>query len=219
MNGALDLRDAAVLLDGRRLFAPVSLTVAPGAVATVLGPSGVGKSSLLAWVGGHLAPPMAGAGRVLLAGRDVTALPAEARRIGVLFQDAALFPHLSVGGNLAFGLAAAVRGRAARRAAVAAALDRIGMPGAADRDPATLSGGERLRVALMRTLLAAPQAVLLDEPFAALDPATRGRVRALVLAHLREGGIPALLVTHDAEDAAAAGGAVVRLSPPDQPSA
>ncbi len=219
MTATLDLRDVVVLADGRPLFAPVSLTVAPGAVATVLGPSGIGKSSLLAWIGGHLAPPLAGAGHVLLDGRDVTALPAEARRIGVLFQDAALFPHLSVGGNLAFGLAADVRGRTARRAAVAAALERIGLPDAADRDPATLSGGERLRVALMRTLLSAPRAVLLDEPFAALDPATRDRIRAMTLRHLREDKIPALMVTHDAGDAAAAGGAVVRLAPPDQPSA
>jgi putative thiamine transport system ATP-binding protein len=212
----LVLEAVAVRLAGRALFAPVTLAVPPGAVACILGPSGIGKSSLLAHVGGHLAPPLTGAGRVILDGRDVTALPPEARQIGLLFQDAALFPHLSVGGNLAFGLTARIRGRAARRAAVAAALERAGLPGGEARDPATLSGGERLRVALMRTLLAEPAAVLLDEPFAALDPATRDAIRRFTLDHIAAAGIPALMVTHDAGDAAAAGGAVVRLVP--QPS-
>ena len=215
MSG-LALDAVTVRLAGRALFAPVSLTVPPGGVATILGPSGVGKSSLLAHVGGHLAPPLTGAGQVTLDGLDVTGLPPERRRIGLLFQDAGLFPHLSVGGNLAFGLTPRLRGRAARRAAVAAALDRAGLPGIEGRDPATLSGGERLRVALMRTQLAGPAAVLLDEPFAALDPGTREGIRRFTLDHLADAGIPALMVTHDAGDAAAAGGAVIRLAP--QPS-
>ena len=200
----------------RALFAPLDLTIAPGEVVTVMGPSGVGKSSLIAHIGGHLAPGLTGEGRVILDGVDITTLPAEARRVGVMFQDATLFPHLSVGDNLAFGLARSVRGRAARRAAVEAALEQAGLAGTADRDPATLSGGQRTRVALMRTLLAAPRALLLDEPFAALDAATRGEIRAFVLTHAASQGVPVLLVTHDEGDATAAGGRIVRLSQPSE---
>lgn len=195
------------------VFGPVTLSVPPGAVATVMGPSGAGKSTLLAAIGGHLAPGDRVSGRVTLDGADVLVLPAEARRIGVLFQDAGLFPHLSVGQNLGFGLAAEVRGRAARRAAVEAALDRAGLPGFFDRDPATLSGGERARAALMRALLARPRALLLDEPFARLDTALRADLRGFVLDHLRQAGIPALMVSHDPADAEAAGGPVVTLRP------
>ncbi|MDW4549078.1 ATP-binding cassette domain-containing protein [Defluviimonas sp. D31] len=193
------------------LFPSLSLAVAPGSVTTIVGPSGIGKSTLMEFIGGHLPRSFRAAGTVILDGRDVTRLPAEARRIGVLFQDAALFPHLSVGDNLAFGLAAHVRGRAARAVAVANALDQAGLPGFAARDPATLSGGQRARVALMRTLLAEPCALLLDEPFAKLDPALREELRRFVFDHVRDRDIPVLMVTHDATDAEAAGGPVVSL--------
>ncbi|OJY31892.1 MAG: ABC transporter ATP-binding protein [Rhodobacterales bacterium 65-51] len=195
----------------RPLF-EVSLRVEPGQVASVMGPSGVGKSTLLDAVGGHLAPGFRCAGRVWLEGRDVTHLSAEARRIGLMFQEALLFPHLSVGDNLAFGLSPAVKGRAARRAAVATALERAGLAGMEGRDPATLSGGQRARAALMRTLLADPAALLLDEPFSRLDTGLRAEMRAFTFAHIAERGIPTLMVTHDPEDATAAAGPVLRLS-------
>ena len=209
----LVLSSLVVSVRGRALFAPVSLEIGPGTVATVMGPSGVGKSTLLDAIGGHLAGGFVIAGAVTLNGQDMLALPAERRRIGLMFQDAGLFPHLSVGGNLAFGLTAAVRGRAARRAAVMTALDQAGLSGMADRDPATLSGGQRARAALMRTLLADPAALLLDEPFSRLDAALRADIRAFVLDRVRARGIPALLVTHDAADAEAAGGPVLALAP------
>jgi len=104
-----------------------------------------------------------------------------------------------------------VRGRKARRAAVEAALEQAGLGGFHDRDPATLSGGQRARAALMRALLARPLALLLDEPFSALDSQLRGEIRGFVFDHIRERGIPALLVTHDLRDARAAGGAVITL--------
>ena len=193
------------------LFAPLDLTVAPGEIGTVMGPSGVGKSTLLDAIGGHLAHGFRVAGSVALDGRDLLALPAEARRVGILFQDALLFPHLSVGDNLSFGLAQRVRGRAARRAAVEAALAQAGLAGFAGRDPATLSGGQRARAALMRALLAEPRALLLDEPFAKLDTGLRAEIRRFVFDHARARGIPVLMVTHDAGDAEAAGGPVVGL--------
>ena len=208
----LELRSVAVRgAGGNLLFRPVTLTVAAGAVTTIMGASGVGKSTLINFIGGHLPADFEAEGQVVLNGHDVTRLPAEARRIGILFQDALLFPHLSVGDNLAFGLAAHVCGRVARRAAVAAALDQAGLAGFADRDPATLSGGQRARVALMRTLLAEPLALLLDEPFARLDPDRRADLRAFVFGHVRDRGVPVLMVSHDPDDARAAGGPVVTL--------
>jgi putative thiamine transport system ATP-binding protein len=196
---------------GAALFAPLTLHIPPGEVATVMGPSGVGKSTLLDGIGGHLAHGFHFSGTITLGGRDMTRLPAEARRIGVLFQDALLFPHLSVGDNLAFGLPHRVQGRAPRRVAVEAALDQAGLTGMYARDPATLSGGQKARAALMRTLLAEPLALLLDEPFARLDAGLRDDIRRFTFALVRERAIPALMVTHDLQDAALAGGAVVQL--------
>lgn len=189
----------------------VDASVAPGEILTVMGPSGSGKSTLLAALTGTLAPAFTLAGRILLDGRDITALPPEARRTGILFQDELLFPHLSVGGNLAFGLPPGLKGSAARRARIEAALTEIGMAGFAGRDPATLSGGQKARVALMRTLLAEPRALLLDEPFSRLDAGLRDQIRTLVFERAQSQGLPVLLVTHDAADAEAAGGRVILL--------
>jgi putative thiamine transport system ATP-binding protein len=131
-----------------------------------------------------------------------------------MFQDDVLFPHLSVGGNLAFAIPPQIK-RAERRARIEAALAAADLAGFGHRDPATLSGGQRARVALMRMLLAQPCALLLDEPFSRLDADLRAQIRGFVLDKLRAEGLPALLVTHDAEDARAAGGRVV--SPLGQP--
>jgi putative thiamine transport system ATP-binding protein len=207
----LQLRAIRIAHQGRLLVA-LDAGVGPGETLTLMGPSGSGKSSLLAYVAGFLDPDLSGEGRVVLDGRDVTALPPERRRMGLLFQDALLLPHLSVAGNLLFGLTPEVRGRAARLEAVEAALAEVGMDGMGGRDPATLSGGEAARVALMRTLLARPQALLLDEPFSRLDAELRAQVRSLVFEESRKRMLPVLLVTHDAADAEAAGGPVVALA-------
>jgi putative thiamine transport system ATP-binding protein len=206
----LNLEDIAIWLDGERLVS-LSASVLPGEVLTVMGPSGIGKSTLLAFIGGFLGRDFRASGRVMLNGRDVTALPPERRGIGLLFQDALLLPHLSVAGNLLIGLHPSVRGRAARREAVTAALAEVGLAGFEGRDPATLSGGQAARVALMRTLLAHPEALILDEPFSRLDMALRAQVRELVFVEARKYGLPVLLVTHDPADAEAAGGRILEL--------
>ena len=206
----LFLKDVAIGLRGEPLVA-LDAAIPPGGTLTVMGPSGVGKSTLLAFVAGFLDPIFEAEGRVVLNGCDVTDLPPERRGIGLLFQDALLLPHLSVAGNLLIGLHASVKGRAARRRAVEEALGEVDLAGFADRDPATLSGGQAARVALMRTLLAKPEALVLDEPFSRLDVALREQIRSLVFEESRKYGLPVLLVTHDAADAEAAGGAVVAL--------
>jgi len=211
VSAALRLDRIEIALGSRVLIPALDLVVEPGECVTVMGPSGCGKSTLLAYLAGTLDPVFRATGRVRVGDDDLTDLPPERRRLGLQFQDDLLFPHLSVGGNLAFALAPHVRERAERRRRIEQALDEAGLTGFAHRDPATLSGGQRARVALMRTLLAEPRALLLDEPFNRLDAALRSEIRAFVFDHARERRLPSLLVTHDAADAGAAGGRVVRL--------
>ncbi|MBL8580468.1 MAG: ATP-binding cassette domain-containing protein [Mesorhizobium sp.] len=211
MTNALIIRSATISIAGRSLVSNLSLTVEPGTVTTIMGPSGSGKSTLIAFIGGHLDRSFRATGRVLVGNRDVTELPPERRDIGMLFQDDLLFPHLSVGANLSFGLSASIESRQARRALVVKALEEADLAGFEDRDPATLSGGQRARIALMRTLLAAPKALLLDEPFSKLDSELRRDFRRFVFDRATAGRLPVLLVTHDPDDAAAANGEILIL--------
>jgi len=205
---ALALAGVRIAIGARTLVADFNLAIGPGEWVTVMGPSGCGKSSLLAYVAGTLDPAFEGAGRVEVDGRDVAPLPPHARRIGILFQDDLLFPHLSVGGNLAFALPAHVGERKQR---IEEALAEADLRGFAARDPATLSGGQRARVALMRTLLAQPRALLLDEPFNKLDAQLRSDFRRFVFEHAAQRALPVLLVTHDAADAPP-GGRVIAIA-------
>jgi len=175
----------------------------------VQGPSGCGKSTLLGIISGTVPPGLDWSGQLALNGVDIGGHAPEDRRVGLMFQDALLFPHMTVGDNLAFGLAA--RHRRDRHQRINAALAVAGLAGFADRDPATLSGGQAARVALMRTMLAEPAALLMDEAFAALDPDRRREFGGFVRDQIRDRGIPALLVSHDAGDAAFADGDPVRL--------
>ena len=213
MNLPLHLDAIRIRLGERRLLGPLDAHIEPGECLTVMGPSGCGKSTLLAFLAGTLDPAFVANGRVCLGERDLSGLPPERRRIGILFQDDLLFPHLSVGGNLGFALPAAVKGRAARRQRIEQALADAGLAGFADRDPATLSGGQRARVAVMRTLIAEPAALLLDEPFGKLDALLRDDFRRFVFDHARAIGLPTVLVTHDEADARAAAGPIIRLDP------
>jgi putative thiamine transport system ATP-binding protein len=211
MDKGLILANVAISKGSTPLLS-VSTHVAPGDVLSIMGPSGVGKSTLLAFITGTLASDFTATGAIELDGADITNAPAHQRRVGILFQDDLLFPHLSVGENLAFGLRPG-GSKGERQAKIADALTEVGLEGFADRDPATLSGGQKARVALMRMLLSDPCALLLDEPFSRLDTALRAQVRALVFARAKARALPVLMVTHDAEDAAAADGEIITLAP------
>lgn len=206
----LFLDTVSIALNGRVLLA-LTHHVAPGGVLTVMGPSGSGKSTLLAYIGGFLDPVFQSSGKVLSDGIDLTALPAEERHAGILFQDPLLFPHMSVAGNLVFAIPPHMKGKPARLACADTALAGVGLDGMGNRDPDTLSGGQKARVALARVLLSAPRALLLDEPFSKLDQDLRRQMRELVFARAREAGLPVILVTHDEADAEAALGPVVRI--------
>jgi putative thiamine transport system ATP-binding protein len=206
----LRLDDIRISLNGAPLLS-ISHHVRPGEVLTVMGPSGSGKSTLLAFVGGFLDRAFSASGRVFIDGADITCADAEDRHVGILFQDPLLFPHMTVAGNLMFAIPAAVQGRKARRELAEQALAGVELAGFEERDPDTLSGGQKARVALARVLIAEPRALLLDEPFSKLDTALRQQMRELVFSKARGKSLPMLLVTHDEADAKAAGGPIVHV--------
>ena len=206
----LEIRNLTLMRGDLPLVVNLSLTVHQGEIVTIAGESGSGKSTLLNWLVGALDPAFSATGELWLNGVRCDARPVEARHIGILFQDDLLFPHLSVGQNLAFALPQQIKGANNRRQTIERTLAEVGLDGFHDRDPATLSGGQRARVSLMRTLLAQPQALLLDEPFSRLDTALRAQFRAFVFAQTQRQGMPTLLVTHDNADIPP-GGRVVGL--------
>ena len=197
---ALEINNLSMTLAGRHLLRDFNLRVAEGEIVCLMGPSASGKSSLLAWIAGVLGETFLKQaevqGSVWLNGADISAVPAHQRRVGLLFQDHLLFPHLHVLDNLLFALPPS-RDAAAAHEALAAA----GLSAAAEQMPSTLSGGQQARVALLRSLLAEPKALLLDEPFSKLDAELRRDFREYVFTTLRARAIPALLVSHDIGDA------------------
>ncbi|WP_052226668.1 sulfate/molybdate ABC transporter ATP-binding protein [Microbacterium mangrovi] len=198
MTGMLSA-DVRVALGAFELDA--ALTADPGEIVAVLGPNGAGKSTLLAAVAGHRG--VAGTVRIgdrVLDGPGHHVAPAD-RRVGLLGQRALLFPHLTALENVAFGPRSQGRHRSAARDTARAWLERVGLGDLAGRRPAALSGGQQQRVAIARAFAAAPDALLLDEPFAALDVQTGAQVRRIVAGVAKDAGIPILLVTHDPQDA------------------
>ena len=205
MTFALEVEDVVVLHGPVRALDGVRLSVAAGEVIAVAGPSGAGKTTLLRVLLG-LSAPLAGAVRI--EGRTVSEggrvlVPPEDRRLSMVFQDLALWPHLTVHGNLAFGLEARGVPRPEREQKIHGALALVGLAGHARRTPGELSGGERQRVALARALVQEPAAILFDEPLSNLDVALKREILGLLRALLGERRLPAIFVTHDPREAAA----------------
>jgi len=195
----LEVRGVVVVFGDRTLLDHVDLDVSDGEVVALQGPSGAGKSTLLRVIAGLLVPQ---AGTVRSGGVDITELPPHRRSIGMVFQDEQLFPHRDVGQNVEFGLRMQHRPKAERAARVAELLELVGLPGVERRSVTSLSGGEAKRVALARSLAPAPPVLLLDEPLTGLDRELHDRLADDLARVLRATGTTALMVTHDAAEAA-----------------
>ncbi|WP_296240418.1 MULTISPECIES: ATP-binding cassette domain-containing protein [unclassified Psychrobacter] len=216
MQSSLQIKDLQLYRQGELLLS-LDEQIAGGEILTIMGPSGSGKSSLLNWLTGILPNGFTATGEVWLNDKNVSHLPTHLRHIGVLYQDALLFSHLSVAGNIAFAMpqdnknSAEKLNKKQRREKIEQALEQVGLAGMENRHPDNLSGGQQARVALLRTLLSAPKAILLDEPFSKLDTQLRVDTRQLVFEQIRTHKLPAIMVTHDYSDAEAAKGKVIHL--------
>jgi ABC-type Fe3+/spermidine/putrescine transport system ATPase subunit len=216
----LSLQGVTKAFPSGRGVSGVSFEAAGGEIIALVGPSGCGKTTLLRIVAGLLAPD---SGRILVAGRDVTPLPPEQRNIGLIFQNYALFPHLSIFDNVAYGLRARGKSAAAIDAAVRAALETVALPGRTGRID-ELSGGEQQRVAVARALVTEPAVLLLDEPLSNLDPNLRHRMRRSLREILKSLHVPSIHVTHDREEALAVAdrvaileaGRLAQIGPPEE---
>ena len=196
--------DGVTVRAGAFTLGPISLEVPAGGYALLIGPTGSGKTTLLEAVAGHHVPA---AGQVWLHGAEVTALPPEARQLGFVYQDHLLFPHLSVAENIAYGL-----GDASPRTRIEELAEALGIAPLLARRVERLSGGERQRVALGRALAPRPSVLLLDEPFAALDPSTRAALRRSLLALQKKERVTILQVSHDFDEALRLGDLVAVLA-------
>lgn len=213
MQSALQIKNLTLYLQDKQLLS-LDEQVNGGEILTIMGPSGSGKSSLLNWLTGTLASSFSARGEIILDGQIINHLPTHRRHIGVLYQDALLFSHLSVAGNIAFAMPKNDQqsDKKQRRDKIEQALTQLGLAGMGDRHPDTLSGGQQARVALLRLLLSAPKAILLDEPFSKLDTQLRVETRQLVFEQIRERNLPAIMVTHDHSDAEATQGKVIQVA-------
>ncbi|HUK92373.1 MAG TPA: ABC transporter ATP-binding protein, partial [Blastocatellia bacterium] len=191
------------------VLAGINLTVGKGELLVVLGPSGSGKTTLLRIISGLTRPE---AGDVFLSGQRITDMPPQDRRIGVVFQEHALFRHMTVEENIAFGLRVRKLDAAQIREAVGDMLDLVHLQGHASKYPSQLSGGQRQRVGLARALAPRPDALLFDEPFSAVDAVTRTELRRDVKQLLRSMGVAALFITHDQEEALELGDRIAILN-------
>lgn len=193
----LHVNDLTIQLPGGEpLVEGLSFHIQPGEVLVLMGPSGSGKSSILAWLTGTASPRIIGSGDVWLGETCITSFPTELRRLGLMLQQDYLFPHMNVRDNLLFGLRGGTRSHRLQR--IQDSLSDAGLGNMEMRNPATLSGGQRARVSLLRTLLSDPCALLLDEPFSRLDTAMREQIRRFTWDNACS--LPVLLVTHDLSD-------------------
>jgi putative thiamine transport system ATP-binding protein len=209
MQSSLEIKNCELYRQNEQLLS-LNEQVKGGEILTIMGPSGSGKSSLLNWLTGTLPSGFNATGEVWLNGKNINNLPTHLRHIGVLYQDALLFSHLSVSGNIAFAMPKGNKKQ--RLEKIDHALEQVGLKGMANRHPDNLSGGQQARVALLRMLLSEPKAILLDEPFSKLDTQLRVDTRELVFSQIREHKLPAIMVTHDHSDAEAANGKLITLN-------
>lgn len=216
MQSALQIKNVTLYLQDKQLLS-LDEQINGGEILTIMGPSGSGKSSLLNWLTGTLASSFSADGEVWLNGQSIDNLPTHLRHIGVLYQDALLFSHLSVAGNIAFAMPKANKKssrkitKKQRLEQINEALTQVGLADMGSRHPDSLSGGQQARVALLRLLLSEPKAILLDEPFSKLDTQLRVDIRQLVFEQIRERNLPAIMVTHDYSDAEATRGKVIQV--------
>ncbi len=196
---SFELVDYQLRLHQQPLFQHFSVKINPGEILAITGPSGSGKSTLLSDISGVLAATFFSKGEMLLNGKSLRPLKIAQRKVGILFQDDLLFPHLNVYQNLVFGLPEHLN-KSQKQQRITEALIEADLEGFEIRDIATLSGGQRSRISLLRTLLSEPKLILLDEPFSKLDKSLREQFRPWVFQHISEQNIPAVLVTHDNDD-------------------
>jgi spermidine/putrescine transport system ATP-binding protein len=209
MTARIEIAGVQKRYGGQTALAGIDLTVEAGAFAVLLGPSGCGKTTLLNILGGFADPD---AGRVAIGGRDMVGVPAAQRPTTTVFQDYALFPHMTLGDNVAFGLRMRGVPRAERHARAEAMLDLVGLAGAGGKRPAELSGGQKQRVALARALAVEPDVLLLDEPLGALDLNLRRAMQDELKAIQRRVGATFVHVTHDQDEAMAIGDVIVVMN-------
>jgi len=184
---------------GETLMSDLTLSASSDEVICLMGPSGCGKSTLLSLIAGHMSPEFQYSGSIELNGINLTQLEPHLRRVGILFQDDLLFPHLNVWQNLAFALPNKIKGEQRYQEAMSA-LNKVELSPLAESFPDQISGGQRARISLVRMLLAQPKLALLDEPFSKLDKELRMQFRDWVMAQLSQANIPTIMVTHDFDD-------------------
>lgn len=189
----------SISINDKSLFKNLSFEVKPGEVFAVMGASGSGKSSLLNYIVGSLPSTLQASGQLFLDDRRIDHLKIEDRKVGILYQDDLLFPHLNVGENLLFAMKEP-QDRKSRINIVDTNLEKAGLAGFFNRKPGTLSGGQRARVGALRTLLSNPKLILLDEPFSKLDKSLRSNFRDFIFTELKQQKIPCVIVTHDLDD-------------------
>ncbi len=209
MQSSLQIKNCQLYRQNELLLS-LNEQVNGGEILTIMGPSGSGKSSLLNWLTGTLLSSFKANGEVWLNGQNIDNTPPHLRHIGVLYQDALLFSHLTVAGNIAFAMPKGNKKQ--RLEKIEHALEQVGLKDMGNRHPDNLSGGQQARVALLRMLLSEPKAILLDEPFSKLDTQLRVDTRELVFSQIRDHKLPAIMVTHDHSDADAASGKLITLS-------